>query len=115
MALKGISKIYLEQGLLKGAQFMSYKRSLREGSGNNGKVVGDEFEVFTPLAGVVSVSVLKDSEVGSKIRPKAFTAIEVVDPYIVPRFVVKGKDGSKKVTIEYNLWAEGIKLVGENK
>lgn len=109
MALKGISRVYLENGLLGNAKYISHKRTLREGTGARAKEVGEEFEIYLDQTGVVTLKVPNGN--GANLRPKQFAKINVINPYIVPRPIVTGDMGNRRSRLEYVLWAEGMELV----
>lgn len=106
--VKGIEKIYVPEQMVKGALYLSHKRTIAPRDNAPGR---DIFEIFLPEQGVLEMTVEQPANI--KVRPKMKTPIVLEDPYIVPRNRVSGGEGKKRARMSYPFYCKGFTVKEE--
>lgn len=103
---KGVTKIYTPEQFTSGALFIS---QLRKRAKRDNAPAAEIFEIFLPNHGVVELTCEEPSQIS--IRPKAKTAIRLIDPFFTVRNRVTGAEGNKRARVNYVLNAKGFEVI----
>lgn len=102
---KGISRIYVEEPLVKGAMFLSMAG---EQQATNYQAASETFEIYLPDLGAVNVTVEAPAKVATRFKAK--TPILLKNPYFKVTHTMKGAEGKRRTELNYELHCDGFEM-----